>query len=222
MTVSRDIVIRAGQAFALSLPYAGTAGRGQRMHIRWDSGTATVVQILTHNGAANARVLYNGTDALVITIGASVSALWLVGAERVEWRYDLEDYSLSDVDDVIVTHAGKCIVYENTTREADVTPSAQMPSGDGRYVRFDTDAQGLSDAQKLAARTNIGAGTGGGGGSGDVVGPVRVGPGGRALRVVVALRSAQHGPEASGAARGRTPCEPARRPNTRWLPPHPH
>ena len=174
MTVSRDIVIRAGQAFALSLPYAGTAGRGQRMHIRWDSGTATVVQILTHNGAANARVLYNGTDALVITIGASVSALWLVGAERVEWRYDLEDYSLSDVDDVIVTHAGKCIVYENTTREADVTPSAQMPSGDGRYVRFDTDAQGLSDAQKLAARTNIGAGTGGGGGSGDVVGPASV------------------------------------------------
>lgn len=28
MTTSRDIVIHAGQAFALSLPYAGTAGRG--------------------------------------------------------------------------------------------------------------------------------------------------------------------------------------------------
>ena len=31
MTVSRDIVIRAGQAFALSLPYAGTAGPGRRL-----------------------------------------------------------------------------------------------------------------------------------------------------------------------------------------------
>jgi len=170
MTTARDIVIYQGQAFALSLPYAGTAGRGQRMHIRTATATATVVQILTHNGDANARVIFDGTDAIDVTIGASFSGLWLVGSDRVEWVYDIEDYSLADDDDVVITHRGKCIVYGNRTRAEDVTPSAQMPSGDGRYVRFDTDAQGLSDAQKLAARTNIGAGSGGSG-SGDVVGP---------------------------------------------------
>ena len=30
MTTPRDLVIYAGQTFTLSLPYAGTAGRGQR------------------------------------------------------------------------------------------------------------------------------------------------------------------------------------------------
>lgn len=165
MTTARDIVVYQGQMFELSLPYAGTAGRGQRMHIRTATATATVVQILTYNGDANARVLFDGTDAIDITIGASFSDLWIVGADRVEWVYDIEDYSLADDDDVVITHRGKCIVYGNRTRASDVTPSPQMPSGDGRYVRFDTDAQGLSDAQKLAARTNIGAGTGGGGSS---------------------------------------------------------
>jgi len=172
MTTTRDIVIYQGQAFELSLDYAGTTGRGQRMHIRLADSTATVVQILTHNGDANARVLFDGTSAIDITIGASVSAAWVVLADRVEWVYDIEDYDLADEDDCVIPYRGKVIVRGNRTRASDVTPSEQMPSGDGRYVRFDTDAQGLSDAQKLAARTNIGAGTGsGGGGSGDVVGP---------------------------------------------------
>ena len=148
MTTTRDIVIHAGEAFSLSLPYAGTAGRGQRAHIRTADATATVVQILTHNGAANARVLFDGTDALDLTIGGSVSAAWIVGANRVEWVYDIEDYNLSDADDVVITHRGKVIVYGNRTRESDVTPSEQMPSGDGRYVRFDG-VQGLSAGQQL-------------------------------------------------------------------------
>jgi hypothetical protein len=172
MTTERNFTIYQGQSFTLSLDYVGTVGRGQRMHIRLADSTATVVQILTHNGDANARVIYNDTtQQLDITIGASVSSAWVVLADRVEWVYDIEDYDLSDVDDVVVPYRGRSIIRGNRTRESDVTPSAQMPSGDGRYVRFDTDAQGLSDAQKLAARTNIGAGTGGGGGSGDVVGP---------------------------------------------------
>ena len=170
MTTSRDIVIHAGEAFTLSLPYAGTAGRGQRAHIRTADATATVVQILTHNGATNARVLFDGTDALDMTIGGSVSAAWVVGANRVEWVYDIEDYDLSDVDDVVIPYRGKVIVYGNRTRESDVTPSEQMPSGDGRYVRFDG-VQGLSAEQQLQARENIGVTGGGGGGSGDVVGP---------------------------------------------------
>lgn len=169
MTTTRDIIIHAGQTFSLSLEYAGTAGRGQRMHIRTATAAATVVQILTHNGDANTRVLY-ASDAIAIDIGASVSALWLVGADRVEWVYDIEDYHLSDTDDVVITHRGKCIVYGNRTRPEDVTPNDQMPSGDGRYVRFDG-AQGLSDAQKLQARDNIGAGTGGGSAAwGDITG----------------------------------------------------
>ncbi len=170
MTTTRDIVIYAGETFTLSLPYAGTPGRGQRAHIRTADATATVVQILTHNGATNSRVLFDGTDALDLTIGGSVSAAWVVGANRVEWVYDIEDYDLSDADDVVIPYRGKVIVYGNRTRESDVTPSDQMPSGDGRYVRFDG-VQGLSAGQQLQARENIGVTGGGGGGSGDVVGP---------------------------------------------------
>ena len=170
MTTERNIIIHQGQAFALSLDYAGTAGRGQRMHIRLADSTATVVQILTHNGDANARVLFDGAAALDITIGASVSAGWVVLADRVEWVYDIEDYDLADEDDCVIPYRGKVIVRGNRTRASDVTPSDQMPSGDGRYVRFDG-VQGLTADQQLQARENIGAGTGGGGGSGDVVGP---------------------------------------------------
>lgn len=171
--VSRDIVIYQGQAYTSLLTADGlaTSGRGLRAHIRATTPSVTVVQILTHNGAANARVAFV-SGGVQMTIGAAVSAPWVVAGDRVDWVYDVESYSLTDDDDVIVTHRGKVTVWANRTRESDITPSAQMPSGDGRYVRFDTDAQGLSDAQKLAARTNIGAGTGsGGGGSGDVVGP---------------------------------------------------
>lgn len=164
MTTERNIIIHAGQAFTLSLDYAGTAGRGQRMHIRASDSADDVIAILTHNGATNARVIYDGTDSLDITIGASVNGGWLVGANRVEWVYDIEDYDLSDTDDVVIAYRGKAIVYGNRTRPEDVTPSAALASGDGRYVRFDG-VQGLSDAQKLQARENIGAGTGGGGSS---------------------------------------------------------
>ena len=160
MTTERNIIIHQGQAFALSLDYAGTAGRGQRMHIRLADSTATVIQILTHNGDANARVIFD-TDALDITIGASVSAGWVVLADRVEWVYDIEDYDLADEDNCVIPYRGKVIVRGNRTRSSDVTPSEQMPSGDGRYVRFDG-VQGLSAGQQLQARENIGAGTGGG------------------------------------------------------------
>jgi hypothetical protein len=160
MTTPRDITIYQGQAFELSLDYAGTAGRGQRMHIRLADSTATVIQILTHNGDANARVIFD-TDALDITIGASVSAGWVVLADRVEWVYDIEDYDLADEDNCVIPYRGKVIVRGNRTRSSDVTPSEQMPSGDGRYVRFDG-VQGLSAGQQLQARENIGAGTGGG------------------------------------------------------------
>lgn len=170
MTTERNIIIHAGQTFELSLDYAGTAGRGQRMHIRASDAAADVIAILTHNGDANARVIYDGTDSLDITIGASVNGPWLVGSNRVEWVWDVEDYDLSDADDVVIPYRGKVIVYGNRTRPEDVTPSPQMPSGDGRYVRFDG-PQGLTPEQQEQARDNIGAGTGGGGGSGDVVGP---------------------------------------------------
>ena len=163
MTTERNIIIHAGQTFTLSLDYAGTAGRGQRMHIRASDAAADVIAILSHNGDANARVIYDGTDSLDITIGASVNGGWLVGANRVEWVYDIEDYDLSDADDVVITHRGRVIVYGNRTRADDVTPSAAMPSGDGRYVRFDG-VQGLTEEQQQQARDNIGV-TGGGGGS---------------------------------------------------------
>jgi hypothetical protein len=123
MTTERNIIIHAGQTFTLSLDYAGAVGRGQRMHIRASDAAADVIAILTHNGDANARVIYDGTDSLDITIGASVNGGWLVGANRVEWVYDIEDYDLSDTDDVVIAHRGKVIVYGNRTRPEDVTPS---------------------------------------------------------------------------------------------------
>ena len=115
MTTERNIIIHAGQAFELSLDYAGTVGRGQRMHIRTSDAAADVIAILTHNGDANARVIYDGTDSLDITIGASVNGGWLVGANRVEWVYDCEDYDLTDLDDVVIPYRGKVIVYGNRT-----------------------------------------------------------------------------------------------------------
>ena len=159
---SRDVIVYQGQAVNELLAATGleTSGRGLRAHIRTATPTATVIQILTYNGSASARVAF-ATGGVQMTIGAAVSSLWLVNADRVEWVYDVESYSLSDADDVLVTHRGKFIVYGNRTRESDVTASAQMPSGDGRYVRFDG-VQGLSAGQQLQARENIGAGTGGG------------------------------------------------------------
>lgn len=171
MTTERNIIIHAGQTFTLSLDYAGTAGRGQRMHIRASDAAADVIAILTHNGDANARVIYDGTNSIDITIGASVNGGWLVGANRVEWVYDIEDYDLSDADDVVITHRGKVIVYGNRTRPAEIDP-APTPNSNAPFVRWDME-QSLTDEEKERARDNIGAGTGGGGGSvewGDVTG----------------------------------------------------
>ena len=172
MTTARDITIYQGQAFALSLDYAGTAGRGQRMHIRLADSTATVVQALSHNGAANARVIYNdSTQQLDITIGATVSAAWVVLADRVEWTYDIEDYDPADEDDTVIPYRGKVIVRGNRTRPEDATLSPQMPNGDSRYTRFDGE-QNLTPEQMAQAQINIlGEEYAPGGGSGDVVGP---------------------------------------------------
>lgn len=162
MTTPRDITIYQGQEFTLSLDYAGATGRAQVMHIRLADSTATVVQILTHNGAANSRVIYNdATQKLDITIGATVSDAWVVLADRVEWVFDIKDYEPGSEDGAVIPYRGKVILRGTRTRPSDVTPSPQMPSGDGRYVRFDG-VQGLSAGQQLQARENIGAGTGGG------------------------------------------------------------
>ena len=117
MTTERNIVIYAGAAFALSLPFAGATGRGQRMKLKVsDAAGAATIQSLTYNGATNARVIFNaGTQEIDCTIGASVSAAWTVGANRVEWVFDIEDYSLTDTDDVVIPYRGKAIVYGNRT-----------------------------------------------------------------------------------------------------------
>ncbi len=117
MTTERNIVIYAGAAFALSLPFAGATGRGQRMKLKAsDAAGAATIQSLTYNGATNARVIFNaGTQEIDCTIGASVSAAWTVGANRVEWVFDVEDYGLTDTDDVVIPYRGKAIVYGNRT-----------------------------------------------------------------------------------------------------------
>lgn len=172
MTTARDITIYQGQEFTLSLDYAGATGRAQVMHIRLADSTATVVQILTHNGAANSRVIYNdATQKLDITIGATVSDAWVVLADRVEWVFDIKDYEPGSEDGAVIPYRGKVILRGTRTRPSDVTPSPQMPSGDGRYTRFDGE-QNLTPEQMAQAQINIlGEEYAPGGGSGDVVGP---------------------------------------------------
>ena len=172
MTTARDITIYQGQEFTLSLDYAGATGRAQVMHIRLADSTATVVQILTHNGAANSRVIYNdATQKLDITIGATVSDAWVVLADRVEWVFDIKDYEPGSEDGAVIPYRGKVILRGTRTRPSDVTPSPQMPSGDGRYTRFDGE-QNLTPEQMAQAQINIlGEEYSPGAGSGDVVGP---------------------------------------------------
>ena len=69
---------------------ARNAARAFAPAMRWRTSSPS----LSHNGDANARVIYDGTDSLDITTGASVSGGWLVGANRVEWVYDIEDHDL--------------------------------------------------------------------------------------------------------------------------------
>lgn len=156
MTVELDLTIYSGQTFSELLPAADlvSSGRGLRSHIRASGESPLLIQALTHDGAANARLAFVD-GGIQMTIGASVSALWLIAKGSVEWRYDVESYSLSDADDVIVTHAGKVTVSINVTRPNDVSPSAAMPSGDLRYLRFDAD-QGLDDTKQERAWDNMG------------------------------------------------------------------
>ena len=89
MTTKRTLEIYAGQLFELSLPAVGIveSGNGLRMHIRSSAGAAGVIAILTHNGDSNLRAAFS-TDAVDLTIGASISQAWIVGDRRVEWSYD--------------------------------------------------------------------------------------------------------------------------------------
>lgn len=168
MTTQRTIEISAGQLFELSLPAVGIveSGNGLRMHIRSSAGAAGVIAILTHDGDSNLRAAF-GTDAVDLTIGASISRTWIVGDRRVEWSYDLVRYSLTDEDDAEVLYRGAAVVYPLNSRPSDVTQVAGYPSGDARYLRIDG-AQELTTDQQAQGRANLGIT---GGGSGDVVGP---------------------------------------------------
>lgn len=149
MTEPVNLIIRQGQSVYQVLPATGleTAGRKLVAHIRDATAAPNVICILSSDGPAN-RLLEFVDGGIAVTIGASIVQAWPVNARRVEWVYDVHSYSATDDEDSITTHAGAAIVYGTPTRPADVTPSELMPSGDGRYVRFDG-VQGLTAGQQL-------------------------------------------------------------------------
>jgi len=149
MTTYVDLTIQSGQAFSQLLPATGlaTVGRGLRCHIRSSGPSPLLIQVLTHDGAANARVSFApGGAGVLVVIGATVSAAWLVGREQARWVFDVESYLLADDDDVIITHSGAAIVPINVTRPNDVTPSPPMPNGDARYLALGLIAPGTNAA----------------------------------------------------------------------------
>lgn len=164
MTTIRTLTVRCGQTFSetLSVPGIVSSGYGLRMHIRTSTLADGIICALAHDGPSN-RLLEFATNAVRVTIGASVSESWRV--DRAELTFDLEHYSLTDEDDCTILYQGPLIAIGNRTRPSDVTPVAGYPSGDERYVRYDG-AQGLTTDEQAQGRSNLGI-TGGG----DVVGP---------------------------------------------------
>ncbi len=165
MTIKRDIEIRQGERAVILLAATGlaTSGRGLRCHIRDYPGAPTVRAVLTYNGAANLSVSF-AAGGILLDIGATITrAFDLSGQKLARWSYSVENFSLTDDDDVIHEFAGVAIVHADPTDESSTEAAPGHPSGDDRYVRFDGE-QDLSDEQKLQAQQNMGVSAGGGGG----------------------------------------------------------
>ncbi len=149
MTQQLDIQIVQGQRWTYLFEVDGLveAGNGLRLHIRDHHGATLLRAGLTHDGATNARVSF--TDGgILANLGATISTGWdLQGKPTRRWVYSVERYSLTDVDDVTVTHQGACIVIANPTDENSVDEVAPFPSFNLFALRFDIE-QVLTEEQR--------------------------------------------------------------------------
>ena len=162
MTEKLDIQIVQGQRWTYLFKVADlvTENSGLRLHIRDHNGATLLRAALTHDGDTNARVSF--TDGgILANLGATISTGWNIGESATRrWVYSVERYSLSDADDVTVTHYGTCVVIANPTDENSVDEVAPFPSFNLFALRFDIE-QVLTEEQRLRVLTTLGITPGG-------------------------------------------------------------
>ena len=162
MTEKLDIQIVQGQRWTYLFRVADlvTENSGLRLHIRDHHGATLLRAALTHDGDTNARVSF--TDGgILANLGATISTGWNIGESATRrWVYSVERYSLSDADDVTVTHYGTCVVIANPTDENSVDEVAPFPSFNLFALRFDIE-QVLTEEQRLRVLTTLGITPGG-------------------------------------------------------------
>ena len=162
MTVQLDIQIVQGQRWTQFFEVADlvSAGSGLRMHIRDHHGATLLRAGLTHDGATNARVSFT-EGGILANLGATISTGWDLGGHPLRrWVYSIERYSLTDADDVTVTHAGAAVIIANPTDENSVDEVAPFPSFNLFALRFDIE-QVLTSEQKARVLAALGISPGG-------------------------------------------------------------
>ena len=162
MTETLDIQIVQGQRWTKLFEVADlvTENSGLRLHIRDHHGATLLRAALTHDGATNARVSFT-EGGILANLGATITTGWDLGESATRrWVYSVERYSLSDADDVTVTHYGTCVVIANPTDENSVDEVAPFPSFNLFALRFDIE-QVLTSEQKARVLAALGISPGG-------------------------------------------------------------
>lgn len=149
--------ITAEQGAALNVTLAGASssltGRSLRMHVRSKVGnTSTKLVASTSDG----RLSVASSSTATLSVGADVMAALSISDPTEYWVYDVESYT--SASDVRREWSGRFTITRDVTRETEADLEGRLAG----LVRYDT-PQSLTTAEKLQARTNIGAGTGGGG-----------------------------------------------------------
>jgi len=158
----QNIIAQQGAALLIALTgsVGVLTGRALLMHARSETSDITVKLAAS---TTDGRLTVTGPSSASLAVGSDVMALLPVGNPTETWVFDVE--SSTSPTDVRREWWGSFTITRDVTRDTEAVEEDRLAG----LVRYDP--QVLTDAQKLVARTNIGAGTGGGGGSGDVVGP---------------------------------------------------
>ena len=162
MTETLDIQIVQGQRWTKLFEVADlvTENSGLRLHIRDHHGATLLRAALTHDGATNARVSFT-EGGILANLGATITTGWDLGESATRrWVYSVERYSLTDADDVTVTHKGTAVIIANPTDENSVDEVAPFPSFNLFALRFDIE-QVLTEEQRLRVLTTLGITPGG-------------------------------------------------------------
>lgn len=149
--------LNAEQGAALNVTLSGASssltGRSLRMHVRSKVGNTSTKLVAS---TADGRLSVASSSTATLSVGADVMAALSISDPTEYWVYDVESYT--SASDVRREWSGRFTITRDVTRDTE----AGLEDGAAGYVRYDS-PQTLTTAQKLQARTNIGAGTGGGG-----------------------------------------------------------